>query len=82
MDALGLPATTVVDLADAYVAEFLARFPYRAELQGLSVERHDPLWTDVPRIDKEICSANAVSWPVRAPARAPVRVDDALARAR
>jgi uncharacterized protein (DUF885 family) len=36
-------ATQVTRLADAYVAEFVTRFPDRAELSGLSVARHDTL---------------------------------------
>jgi uncharacterized protein (DUF885 family) len=36
-------AQRVTRLADAYVAEFLARFPDRAENYGLVVERHDRL---------------------------------------
>ncbi len=36
-------AASGTHIADAYVAEFLARFPDRAELEGLSVERHDRL---------------------------------------
>ena len=36
-------ATTVTRLADAYVAEFVTHFPDRAELEGLSVDRHDRL---------------------------------------
>ncbi len=39
----GHVAATVTRLADAYVAEFLARFPDRAEIEGLSVERHDSI---------------------------------------
>ncbi len=33
----------VTRLADAYVAEFMARFPDQAELGGLTIERHDTL---------------------------------------
>jgi uncharacterized protein (DUF885 family) len=36
-------AAAVTRLADAYVAEFMARFPDQAELGGLTVERHDKL---------------------------------------
>jgi uncharacterized protein (DUF885 family) len=36
-------AVEATRVADAYVAEFVARFPVQAELQGLSVERPDRL---------------------------------------
>ena len=36
-------AAAVTRLADAYVAEFMARFPDQAELGGLTIERHDTL---------------------------------------
>lgn len=36
-------ANEVTRLADAYVAAFLARFPDRAELDGIALERHDRL---------------------------------------
>ena len=36
-------AAAVTSVADQYVAEYLTRFPDRAELDGLSVERHDRL---------------------------------------
>lgn len=36
-------AATVTRVADEYVAEVAARFPERAELQGLTVDRHDRL---------------------------------------
>ena len=36
-------AAEVTRLADAFVAEFMARFPDQAELGGLTVERHDRL---------------------------------------
>lgn len=36
-------AASVTRLADAYVAEFVARFPDRAELNGFSAARHDVL---------------------------------------
>jgi uncharacterized protein (DUF885 family) len=43
MDGIEEMARTVTRLADAYVAEFLARFPDRAVLQGVAVDRHDRL---------------------------------------
>jgi len=36
-------AAKVTRLADAYVAQFMARFPDQAELGGLSIARHDTL---------------------------------------
>lgn len=43
MDAADDVARTVTRLADEYVAAFLGRFPDRAELEGMSIDRHDRL---------------------------------------
>ena len=44
-------AAEVTRLADAYVTEYLARFPDRAELEGLNVGRHDRLTDNSPEAD-------------------------------
>ena len=44
-------AAEVMRLADAYVTEYLARFPDRAELEGLNVGRHDRLTDNSPEAD-------------------------------
>ena len=37
------PPPDITQLADAYVAEFVSRFPEQAELSGMSLPRHDGL---------------------------------------